>query len=202
MTGGGDVDSVRALSVRKWEIPGAVVSLLGTITFTLLIALGGFVYIPLPFTPVPITMQVLFVLLAGLMLGRRFGTLSVLLYITAGVAGFPIFAGAVGGLARIVGPTGGYLLGFLLSPYIVTLLSAKLTRGFFALVVSLCAGLLVIYACGTIHLAVVLRVPFDKALQIGIYPFIPGDILKIMLALSVVHLTRRSSWNVLKSFRK
>jgi biotin transport system substrate-specific component len=196
------VDFVKTLLIRKRAIPAIPGVLLGTATFTLLIALGGFVYIPLPFTPVPITLQVLFVLLAGIILGKRFGTLSVLLYITAGTAGLPIFAGAAGGFARIVGPTGGYLLGFLLSPCIVALLFAKLNKGFFALVVSLFAGLLVIYSCGVLHLAMVLHVPFSKALQAGIYPFIPGDILKIILALYGVQLMRRSSWILPSSFQK
>jgi biotin transport system substrate-specific component len=196
------MDSVKTLLVRKWVIPRVALELLNILTFTLLIVLGAFVYIPLPFTPVPITMQVLFVLLAGLMLGGRSGTISVLLYILGGTMGFPIFAGAVGGVARILGPTGGYLLGFLLVPSIVAFLFGKLHKGLCALMLSLFAGIFVIYSCGTLHLALFLHIPFQKALQAGVYPFILGDTLKIILAMYVVQLTRRSPWNLLSSFQK
>jgi biotin transport system substrate-specific component len=187
--------TVRALLLRKREMPAVTVLLLQILTFTLLITLGAFVYIPLPFTPVPITMQVLFVLLAGLILGARSGTLSVLFYILAGAVGFPVFAGALGGFARILGPTGGYLLGFLISPCIVALSYRKLGRGLFALVFSLCAGLFIIYLCGVLHLSLLLHLPLGTALQAGVYPFILGDVLKIILALYVVQLIRRSSWS-------
>ncbi len=196
------MDTVKVLLVRKRIMPRAAVRLLSTLAFTLLITIGAFVYIPLPFTPVPITMQVLFVLLAGLMLGKRYGTLSVLLYIVAGIMGVPLFAGAAGGVARILGPTGGYLLGFLLAPYIVSLLYHKLRQGFLALVLSLYAGLFVIYACGVIHLALMLNITFHKALQAGVYPFILGDTVKIILALYAVQLTRRCPWNLPGSFQK
>jgi biotin transport system substrate-specific component len=196
------MDSVRALLVRRWVVPRALLELLTIFAFTLLIVLGAFVYIPLPFTPVPITMQVFFVLLAGLMLGGRSGTMSVLLYILAGTMGFPIFAGAVGGIARILGPTGGYLLGFLLAPGIIAFLYNRLHKGLFAMVLSLVAGVFTIYCCGMLHLALFLHIPLHKALQAGVYPFILGDTLKIILALFVVQLTRRSPWNLLNSFRK
>ncbi len=196
------MNAVRTAFVSERAFPGITGALLGTIAFALLISLGGFVAIPLPFTPVPITLQVLFVLLAGLMLGKHFGTFSVLLYITAGIAGCPIFAGAVGGVARIGGPTGGYLLGFLIAPCIVELIYEKCARSFFALIASLFAGLLIIYCCGIMHLAMLLRIPYSKAFLLGVYPFLIGDILKIILVLSAVQLTRRSSWNLPDYFQK
>lgn len=196
------MDTVKAILAKRREIPGAVGLLSGTVAFTLLIAMGAFVFIPLPFTPVPITMQVLFVLLAGLVLGKRHGTLSVLLYIVVGTMGVPVFAGAVGGIARIFGPTGGYLLGFLLAPCMVSFLYTRFKRGLGALVVSLYAGLFAIYICGALQLALFLDASLGKAIQIGVFPFILGDTLKIILVIYVVQLTRRSSWSFLSSFRK
>ncbi|MCH7819743.1 MAG: biotin transporter BioY, partial [Candidatus Marinimicrobia bacterium] len=84
--------------------------------FALLTALGALIRIPLPFTPIPITLQTFFVLLAGAMLGSKRGTLSQMVYVFAGAAGIPIFAGMSSGLALLAGPTGGFLAGFLLAP--------------------------------------------------------------------------------------
>lgn len=199
---GGQVHTVREILLARRVIPRGAKELIGIFTFALLLTAGAFVYMPLPFTPVPLTMQVLFVLLAGVMLGARCGTLSVLLYITAGVTGLPVFAGAAGGGARILGPTGGYLLGFLLAPSIVAFLNARFRTGLITLVLALFAGVLVIYGCGVTHLAVFLHLPFREALRAGVYPFVLGDILKIAIAVYVVQLARRSPWNLRGSLKQ
>lgn len=195
------VEPVRTALIKERQLPGVARQPLIILAFALLISIGAFVYIPLPFTPVPLTMQVLFVLLAGPMLGWRSGTLSVVLYLLAGMVGFPVFAGAVGGFGRIIGPTGGYLLGFLLAPCTVAFLSRRLRKGYFALALSLFAGLFLIYGCGVLHLALFLHIPLGRALQTGMFPFIPGDILKVGLAMYVIQLTRRSQWNLRSSFQ-
>jgi biotin transport system substrate-specific component len=92
--------------------------------FAALTALGARVTIPLPFTPVPVTLQVLFPLLAGLLLGGKRGALSQAEYVAAGLAGFPVFAKGGSGLAYLFGPTGGYLLGFIAAAFVVGELAA------------------------------------------------------------------------------
>jgi hypothetical protein len=101
------------------------VSITLTALFAALIAAGTFISIPLPFTPVPVVMQNLFSLLAGLVLGPMLGAASVALYLIAGLIGAPVYAGATSGIARLLGPTGGFLFGYLLSAFVAGLLSGR-----------------------------------------------------------------------------
>jgi biotin transport system substrate-specific component len=92
------------------------------------IAVGAFIAIPLPLSPVPIVLQNFFILLIALVLGPRMGTASVALYLLLGALGLPVFAGGKGGLAHFFGPTGGYLAGFLLSAWVTGVLAAGSSR--------------------------------------------------------------------------
>ncbi len=161
-------------------------ALIGIGIFIAFTALGAFVRIPIPFTPVPITLQTFFVLLAGALLGKRLGALSQLGYVFLGSLGFPIFAGATGGLIPLFGPTGGYLLGFILAAYIIgKVLSNKERAGFGQTVLAMVLGSLIILLLGAIHLALVLHLGIGKAFLLGILPFLPGDILKLFAAASI-----------------
>lgn len=163
-------------------------ALIGIGSFIAFTALGAFVRIPLPFTPVPITLQTFFVLLAGALLGKRLGTLSQLGYVFLGSLGLPIFAGATGGLIPLFGPTGGYLLGFILAAYIIgKVLSAKEKANFGWVVLAMAIGSLVIYLLGAIHLALFAHLGVKKAFLLGVVPFIPGDTLKLFAAASLYH---------------
>ena len=158
----------------------AVIGIGGFITLT---TLGAFVRIPLPFTPVPITLQTFFVLLAGALLGKRLGLFSQLGYIFLGSLGLPIFAGAIGGLAALFGPTGGYLLGFVFAAYVIgRMLSIKERATFSWVVLAMAIGSLLIYLPGAIQLALITQLGFKKALLAGVIPFLPGDILKLLAA--------------------
>jgi len=187
--------SAKVVLSRRLEIPRDVTMLIGSITFTLLITIGAFVYIPLPFTPVPITLQVLFVLLAGLILDGRYGTFSSLIYVVLGVTGLPVFAGAVGGISRIFGPTGGYIIGFLIAPSIVSYLYKITGKRNFSAFLAMCAGLSVIYLFGILHLSIFLEYRLGNAFKIGVLPFILGDSFKIILAYLFVRISRRQIWN-------
>jgi biotin transport system substrate-specific component len=161
--------------------------LIGVATFTTLTALGAFVWIPLPFTPVPITLQTFFVLLGGAILGRRSGALSQLLYLGLGSLGLPIFAGISGGLSRLVGPTGGYLWGFVLAAYLVGRMAKKKEWTLWSLMLIMGVGEAIILFLGTLWLAWILRIGIGQALYLGLIPFLPGDVLKLLGAASICY---------------
>ena len=144
-----------------------------------LIALTAQVVIPL--VPVPVTGQTFGVLLISALLGRKRGVWTILTYLAQGAAGLPFFAGATGGIAKLLGPTGGYLFGFIFAAYVVGWLSEKgWDRRFFSTIGSMIFGNLVIYACGVTWLSYFIG--WNASLSAGLYPFIYGDILKIFLA--------------------
>jgi biotin transporter BioY len=150
-----------------------------------LIAISGQISIELPFSPVPITGQTLAVLLAGLILGKTLGAASVSAYLAQGAAGLPFFAGGKSGLAVLVGPTGGYLFGFLAAAYIVGMLSElRHKRSLLQAASSLVIGNITIYAFGLLWLA--RFVGESLVLQLGLYPFLAGDLLKILLGVVLV----------------
>jgi biotin transport system substrate-specific component len=151
-----------------------------------LIAAGA--YIAVPIGPVPIVLQNMFILLAGLLLGSRWGLAAVGIYILAGACGFPVFAGGTGGIGRFAGPTGGYLIGYLPAVFIVGLLSKfeKTTLD----VVGMILGTLVIYTIGVTWLQMITGMAFSKALAVGMYPFLIGDALKIAAAAAIAKAIR------------
>jgi biotin transport system substrate-specific component len=149
--------------------------------FSLLIGLSAQVALPLPFTPVPLTMQTLAVLLIGMLLGKRLGAMTLVAYLMEGLAGLPVFAPGVPGLARLLGPTGGYLIGFVFAAALVGALAQRgWDRRVATTVLAMVLGNLVIYAFGVGWLSVFLPVP--AALNLGMVPFLIGDAVKIALA--------------------
>jgi biotin transport system substrate-specific component len=152
-----------------------------------LAAVGAQIAIPLPFSPVPFTLQVPAVILSGLLLGVRYGTLSQLVYLLLGAAGAPVFAQFSGGFAHLVGPTGGYLLSYPLAAAVAGLAAAAVASAPRprALGTSLLAGttaLGVIYALGATWLGVVTNLPPAAALAQGVIPFVAFDLVKVALA--------------------
>lgn len=159
--------------------------------FGALTAVGAYIIIPLP--PVPITLQTLFLGLAGTLLGGRLGALSQVVYLLLGIIGLPVFAGGKAGLGVLFGPTGGYLIGFIAAAYVIGKLTALKSRpGFLWLCLSLVAGTVVLYALGALQLALVARLTLAKALLVGVLPFLAGDGIKIVLtALIALKLRER-----------
>ncbi len=148
---------------------------------TLFTAALAQVRIPLPFTPVPLTAQTFAVLLVGAALGARRGALSLGLYLALGLIGLPVFAGGASGAAYALGPTGGYLLGFVAAAWVAGRLAERgLERSLRTSWLPFLSGMLVIYACGAGWLALLLGL--SKALILGVLPFLVGDALKIVLA--------------------
>lgn len=172
-----------------------------------LTAVGAFVTLPIPFSPVPLVLQNFFVLLLGLVFGANLGAASVALYLFIGILGLPVFAGAKGGFSSFMGPTGGYLVGYLASAFVTGLFayprpaiekpipekpdipagdSCKIhhrkKRLFFRDLGAALGGIFVIYAFGVPWLKLRFGFDWEKALGAGLLPFIPGDILKAVAA--------------------
>jgi len=123
------------------------------------------------------------VLLSGAFLGGKGGFASQAGYVILGAIGFPIYAGAAGGAIHLLGPTGGYLVSFPISSFIVGVLIRKeKLSSFLGTVVSMVIGSILIYSLGTLQLAIVVKCGFYKALIIGVFPFLLGDLLKLLLA--------------------
>ncbi len=158
--------------------------------FSLLIALCSQVAIPLPFTPVPVTLQTFAILLAGCLLGSGRGALSVVAYVAEGSIGLPFFSGGTSGIAHLLGPTGGYLLGFALCAFIVGLFAERgLCVKWPGRLLALVVGDLATYVPGVVWLGAFTGM--SKAISLGLVPFIVGDALKIAAGwglLSVVAL--------------
>ncbi len=147
-------------------------------------------YLAIPLGPVPIVLQNLFIMLAGLLLGGRWGLISVAVYLLAGAVGLPVFAGGTGGVGKFVGPTGGYLLGFGAAAYLIGIISES-GRGRVTIdVLAMVAGTLIIYAFGVSWLKVVTGISFSKALTVGMLPFLIGDALKIAAAIPIARALR------------
>lgn len=165
--------------------------------FSVFMALCAQVSFYLPFTPVPITLQTLAVLLTGAALGSRRGGLAMLVYLAEGAVGLPVFAGGVGGFIKLFGVTGGYLWAFPIAAFVVGLLcERRLERSFLSVLVML-VGSLIIYAIGVPWLAVVLHVDLLKAFALGMLPFIPGDLVKIVFAA----LLLPTAWSIVRAVK-
>jgi biotin transport system substrate-specific component len=151
---------------------------------TAFLALTARISVPLPFTPVPISGQTLGVLLVGALYGPRRAALALAAYVAEGAAGLPVFSMGRAGLPVLLGPTGGYIVGFLPAAVLAGALA-----GAVAPVWRRAAGLvlasLVVYLVGAPWLAAVTGVPLDRALATGVLPFLPGDAIKVALVLGV-----------------
>ncbi|MDR2442464.1 MAG: biotin transporter BioY [Deltaproteobacteria bacterium] len=152
-----------------------------------LTAVGAIISIPIsPFSPVPITLQTMFVLLTGLILGSKRGVYAILIYILAGCVGLPVFAGGKAGLAVLIGPTGGFLLGFIPSVMFCGLASKNGQNWSLPLLIAICiVATAITLTFGTIQLSLVLDISIYKALLAGTVPFLPGEFLKIVSAASM-----------------
>lgn len=151
-----------------------------TALFVALIACGAFVSIPIG--PVPIVLQNLFVLLAGLIIGPAWGLACVAVYLIIGFAGLPVFAGATAGAGKLFGPTGGYLLGYLPAVMATGTISKALKKTMPGDIVALIAGSLIVYAAGVPWLKFAFSMSWSKAFAAGMLPFLIGDGLKIIAA--------------------
>lgn len=161
----------------------AVHRLVWTALLAALTGVGAIIAIPLgPISPVPVTLQTMFVLLSGLILGARGGVRAMLFYMAAGAMGLPVFSGGKAGLAVFIGPTGGFLISFLA----VAWMAGRWRGGSFLGVLLLCvAASLLNLACGSLQMMVVLKISLGKALAMGLLPFMPGGLVKCLAATAI-----------------
>lgn len=181
------------LSVPSKKISRLFYDILLVSAASLAIAISAQVYIPLGFTPVPVTGQTFTVLLAGALLGSRRGALAVMTYLGLGIAGMPLFAQGGAGLVRILGPTGGYLAGFVAAAFLTGALAEQgWDRRTPSAVLAMLTGNLMIYLFGLPRLAAF--VGWEGVLTMGFLPFIPGDVIKLIAASALLPL----GWKLLK----
>jgi biotin transport system substrate-specific component len=187
---GADVSTIGA---PAWLRSGGIV-LAGSV----LVAVCAHIALPLYFTPVPLSMAPFAVLVLGLLLTPRLAAATLGAYLAQGAAGLPVFAPsplAPGGLAHLLGPTGGYLLAYPFAAALISYLWRRSGRGFMAAMVSAAAGNIVILACGALWLAAVTHISALAAASLAVAPFLPGDALKVAaaagLAVGAQRLRRR-----------
>jgi biotin transport system substrate-specific component len=145
--------------------------------FVALISMGAFIAIPIG--PVPIVLQNMFVLLAGLILGPAWGAGCVAVYLLVGMAGLPVFAGGTSGIGKLFGPTGGYLLGYLPAVLVTGTVSRVLGKTAFRDVLAMIAGSAVLYSIGVPWLKLAFSLSWGQAVAMGMAPFLLGDAVKI-----------------------
>ncbi len=176
-------------------IPRILREIVLVIAGSILVAIAAQLYLPLPFSPVPITGQTFAVLFLAALYGNNRGGLTVLTYLILGIIGRPVFASGAFGIATIIGPTGGYLVGFLPAAYIVGFLSKRRwDRQAWSTAMSMIIGNIIIYLSGTAWLSQF--VGWDHVLQLGIIPFLIGDAAKIALAMVLLP----TGWKLLDKY--
>ena len=172
----------------KWNI--RIMTVVG-----LMVAVCGIcaqIAIPLPFSPVPFTLQTLAVMIAAMMLGPRWGTLTLLVYVAAGTVGIPVFAQAKAGIGALAGATGGFIWGFIPGAFIMGLLTGghHTELKFVRAILAALAGLVIIYTCGVLQLRVVAELTLLQAFSLGALPYLPLEVVKILLAARVAMVIR------------
>lgn len=176
--------AVSATNVNGWLISAALI-----VAFAFLTAIGSLIRVPLPFTPVPFTLQTFFALLAGGLLGTQRGVASQVLYLGLGTAGIPVFAA---GSLGLLGPTGGYLLGLAIAALIVGRLTSG-SRGLSFVWTSgaMAVGVVAIYLLGIMRLSVFVPASTHELVSMGVLPFVVGDVAKLAAAAGIVVAVRR-----------
>ena len=171
---------MRAASANAWT----GVQMLSVLFVAVLTAAASQLSFPLPFTPVPFTIQPMIVLVGAAALGSRLGAFSQLLYLTLGVMGLPVFAFSPElpqGVARLMGPTGGYLMAYPIAAFVTGLLAERgLDRHYLTSILAMGVGLSVIFAGGVMWIARLAG--FETALATGLYPFVVVDVIKVVAA--------------------
>jgi Uncharacterized conserved protein len=157
-------------------------AVIGVTFFIIATALGAYIRIPVPGTPVPITLQTFFVVLSGAVLGSRLGLFSQAGYILLGAVGLPVFQGYASGYAHIFGATGGYLAGFMAASFIAGKILGKESQDLLKITASFAVGNIVIYTLGILWLMFIYHISFINAILIGVLPFFTVELAKIFLA--------------------
>ncbi|MFI3172517.1 MAG: biotin transporter BioY [Eubacteriales bacterium] len=152
--------------------------------------------IPIPISPVPISLTNLVLYISPYILGCKKSTISYIVYLLLGAVGLPIFSSFSGGLGKLIGPTGGYLLGFIFLVLITGLVVEHFPTNIFIIVMGMIVGTFICYIFGTYWLALQLEMTFVAALAVGVTPYLIGDSVKILIAIIVGPLLRKRLANI------
>ena len=182
-------DSLRARALAPAALDARARTAIGMVAFVLLTALSAQIAVRLPWTPVPVTLQTLFVVLAGALLGARAGATSIGLYVVIGALGAPIFANGGAGLPWLLGPSGGYLLAAPAAAWVAGSISGR-ERSAVRLFAGLVVGVATLYAGGVAQLAGLTGQGLGTAVRLGVLPFVAGDVVKVLLAFFAVTTLR------------
>ena len=176
------------------RVRGLVYDVIIVLCGSFIVALSAQLKFYVPFSPVPVTAQTFAVLVLGILLGSRRGVLTMIAYLAEGAFGLPVFAGGVG-LSAILGPTGGFLVGFIASAYVVGMLAEMgWDKRITTTILMMVTGEIVLYTFGVGWLAILTNI--KTALVTGLVPFIAGDVLKVMIAAAVLP----ALWKILGNF--
>lgn len=154
-----------------------------TALMTAVICILGPISLAIPVSPVPISLGTFAIYLTSYLLGMKRGTISCLIYLLMGAIGLPVFTGFTGGIGKVLGPTGGYMIGYIFMALICGFFVEKWNGKIFPSFMGMISGTVVLYAFGTVWLAYQNNMSFGVALAAGVLPFIAGDIAKIILVL-------------------
>lgn len=174
--------------------------------FAALTAICSFITIPLGFTPVPINLGTLAVFLTGGILGKKYGSISIIVYVLLGAAGVPVFSGFRGGIGVLAGPTGGYIIGYIAAVFVIGVIvdrymksvsenrqrgrSASYAAETLMLALAMICGLIICYAFGTAWFMISTGTPLWASLVSCVFPFLIGDAVKIIAAALLVRKLR------------
>lgn len=186
------VQTLKTIAVREVVTDPRARTGIGIVAFAVATAFGAAVAVPLPWTIVPMSLQPLFVILAGTMLGARAGAASMALYLAIGAAGAPVFAFGGAGVPWLMGPTGGYLLAMPFAAF-VTGWAAGRGRGWLRLGFGLTLGILTIYLGGVAQLLLLTGQDVRSVFAVGVVPFLAGDVAKILAAALLTRSTESKS---------
>jgi biotin transport system substrate-specific component len=145
----------------------------------------------LPFSPVPLSLATFVIYIAAASMNWKTGTLAVVLYLLIGMVGLPVFSGFTGGIQKLVGPTGGFLIGYIPCALVIGLVIDRFEKKKWLYPVSMVLGTAALYTCGTIWIMVSLKYTLAAALMACVIPFLIGDAAKIILASVVAPLLRK-----------
>lgn len=162
-----------------------IISLLAAV-----LSISAYISIPLPISTVPFTLQSLFLMVIALSMPISISFPTVGLYLLLGAIGLPVFSNGTSGLTVLFGPTGGYLFGFLFSTIVIGFIKEKLEYFFGYLIAALMGGIGVVYMFGVLGLIYILGMSMDKAIAIGVIPFLPFDLVKVFISSAFVYKYR------------
>lgn len=182
-------------TLRSWAVQDIVQDSragagMGVVAFAVATCFAAQVAVPLPLTPVPMTLQALFVILSGAMLGPRLGAAAMALYLMIGASGAPVFSNGGAGLPWLMGPTGGYLIAMPAAAFVSGWFVSHARGRLGIAALGLAAGLGMIYLGGVSQLLLMTQQSLGEVVAVGVLPFLIGDVTKLLVAVAIVRMVR------------